>query len=86
MKKFDTNKYGNVIQMRVAKDGDITVYVFSPYKAKAKKAKAKKKAGKFRKVMKKVFSRENITTFGTILAIVQALYKIIIQILSWLGY
>lgn len=74
MKRND-NKQINVLQMHVKTVNGVNYYSFTPYK--------EKKSAKVKTTLKKVFSKENITTFATILAIVQALYKIIVQILSW---
>lgn len=74
MKRND-NKEINVLQMRVKNVNGVNIYSFTPYE-ETKPAKAKK-------ILKQIFSKDNITTFATILAIVQALYKIVVQILSW---
>lgn len=76
MKRNDNNKK-NVIKMHVKQVNGVNIYSFTPYE--------ETKPGKIKKVLKKIFSKDNITTFATILAIVQALYKIVVQILSWLN-
>lgn len=77
MKRNDNKKEINVLQMHVKNVNGVNIYSFTPYK--------EEKPGKVKKVLKKIFSKDNITTFATILAIVQALYKIVVQIMSWLN-
>lgn len=77
MKRNDSKKEFNVLQMHVKNVNGVNIYSFTPYE--------ETKPGKVKKVLKKIFSKDNITTFATILAIVQALYKIVVQILSWLN-
>ena len=74
MKRND-NKQINVLQMHIKNVNGVNIYSFTPYE--------ETKPSKIKKVLKKIFSKDNITTFATILAIVQALYKIVVQILSW---